>query len=694
MNKKPKNRSSVKRLAITLVIVGLFLIACLVRAVSLVISDKDEYYHKALAQAAGSSRAILARPGVILDANGTALAENAKVYRLILDPKVMNTVEQTTNPGSLDETVRILVEAFGLSESELREAFTADTTRSYLRFGGETIFSEEEMERYNTLVEEFNAKKTARNKAAAEDKSGNTERITAKVAGVWFEEEYRRVYPYQDLLSKVIGYTTRDATQGLIGLELQYNDILRGTDGKEYTYIDENGNVTKEVTAEQDGQTLITSLDANVARIVKEEIAAFMEETGGERINVLVMNPSNGEVIAMESDTNFDLNNPRDLTQLFTEEELENPAESFLLTEAFRGRMSTLENMSQEDQLEALLQQVQSNYTISSSFEPGSTGKALTLAAGIESRSISADETFFCDGTIQVGKYTIHCHLSESSLCGSLKPIEAFGRSCNVCFVQINNLIGRTTFAKFQELFNLGQKTGIDLPGEAQTAGLIYSAEKLHEIELATNSFGQGYNTSMLQLASAYCSLINGGYYYQPHVVTRIEDGNGNTIREVEPVLVRRTVSEETSDYMREAFKYVVTRGTASGILYRPEYSFGGKTGAAEKLPRGTGKYIVSFIGMAPLDSPRFLVYVAIDEPHVEDQSASAPACTLAAQIIDRLFVYYSVFETSADDAYSYDWSRLGDYKGMTDQSGGESFVDDPDQTIDWLETDPDDDRN
>ncbi|MBR5739468.1 MAG: hypothetical protein IKY02_05710, partial [Lachnospiraceae bacterium] len=380
MNKKPKNRSSVKRLAITLVIVGLFLIACLVRAVSLVISDKDEYYHKALAQAAGSSRAILARPGVILDANGTALAENAKVYRLILDPKVMNTVEQTTNPGSLDETVRILVEAFGLPESELREAFTADTTRSYLRFGGETIFSEEEMERYNTLVEEFNAKKTARNKAAAEDKSGNTERITAKVAGVWFEEEYRRVYPYQDLLSKVIGYTTRDATQGLIGLELQYNDILRGTDGKEYTYIDENGNVTKEVTAEQDGQTLITSLDANVARIVKEEIAAFMEETGGERINVLVMNPSNGEVIAMESDTNFDLNNPRDLTQLFTEEELENPTESFLLTEAFRGRMSTLENMSQEDQLEALLQQVQSNYTISSSFEPGSTGKALTLA--------------------------------------------------------------------------------------------------------------------------------------------------------------------------------------------------------------------------------------------------------------------------------------------------------------------------
>ena len=238
----------------------------------------------------------------------------------------------------------------------------------------------------------------------------------------------------------------------------------------------------------------------------------------------------------------------------------------------------------------------------------------------------------------------------------------------------------------------LGEKTGIDVPGEA--AGVMMKHTNYSDLELATQSFGQGFNVTMLQLASAYASIINGGYYYQPHVVTRIEDSAGNIVKEVEPVLVRRTVSESTAEYMREAFRYVVTNGTANGYLLRQEYDFGGKTGASEKLPRGTGDYVVSFIGGAPLHDAKFLLYVEIDVPDVEDQSSSLPAQDMAAKIFDRLFVYFNVYKMAADDAYTYDWSKLGDYKGMSDAQGGVSFVDDPDQSIDWLFDEGEDTHN
>ena len=679
MNKKFSTR---RRLAVILLAVGLLLFICIGRAVGLVLVNGSEYEHKALAQAAGSSKTILARPGNIIDANGLYLTSTRKQFRLILDPKAMAETENLY-PGSLDQTVHTVAEAFSLSEEELRKSFTENPKSQYVRFPGAPVLEEDEVEVYNDLVKEFNDNKKKQNDEV--QKNGSGKRITARIAGVWFEEQYARSYPFGDLLSKTIGYTTADTTQALMGLELQYGKELRGQNGRQYTCVDEKGNVTTEVTEAENGYTLYTSLDTNVARILKEEIASFLEEgDGAGRVNVLVMNPKNGEIIALESDTEFDLNDPTNLLNLFTEEELEDPSSLFLLQEAYLNNPEVLQEMTREEQLSALLMQVQRNYPVSNAYEPGSTAKTLTIAAGIETGLISPTDIWYCDGGIQVEDYVIHCH--QPTLCGELNPMEALGRSCNVCLVQIGEKIGPQVFSKYQEIFNLGQRTGIDLPGEANPAYMIYPEKSLGESELATNTFGQGYAVTMVQFASMYASILNGGYYYQPHIVTRIADGAGNTVKEIGPTLVRRTISQDTADYIKDCLRYVCVNGTASFWLNPDGYDLGGKTGASEKLPRGTGKYVVSFIGAAPVEDPEFIVYVVIDEPNVEDQSSSVPAQMLASSIFKRLYTYYNVYRDDDPDAYQYDWSDVHKTDGTDDGSGGEPNVEDPDGSIDWID--------
>ncbi|MBQ6679242.1 MAG: hypothetical protein IJM76_04395 [Lachnospiraceae bacterium] len=678
MNRKRKNRKLPysKRLAILYLVIGLLLCLCIGRAIVLVLKNGDEYRHRALQQSTASSSVILAQPGNILDANGTALAVSKRVYRLILDPKVLFDTEKS-HKGSMEATVALVAKAFQLDEADLRKSFEENEKISYLRYAGSDVLSEESVEAYRKAAADYETERKANNQknpAAQND---------ARIAGIWFEEEYRRDYPLGDVLSKTVGYTTRDASEGVTGLELYYSDTLHGTNGKSLSYVAEDGTVQNEVVSPEDGLTIRTSLDANVSRFVREAIREFQEEIGGERINVLVMDPNTGEIISMDSDTEFNLNDPSNISGLFTEEELEEPAETFLLKEAFKGRMDQLDGMTKEQQLRALIQQVQMNYCVSGTYEPGSTGKTLTLAGGIEEGVIDKDETFNCTGEIEVRGHLIHCHMGT---CGDLVPMEALGRSCNVCFVKIGHQVGAEIFAKYQEVFNLGQKTGIDLPGEANTANLIYYEKGLGDIELATCSFGQGYNVTMVQLASAYASIVNGGYYYEPHVVTELLDSQGNTVKKIEPTLVRRTISYETSAYLKEALRYVTTHGTATTA---PEegYTLGGKTGASEKLPRGTEKYVVSFIGAAPIENPKVLVFAAVDEPHAEDQSVSYPAQVLVHKVMERLYSYFNIYPEDDPDAYTYDWSKLKNFSGITDEARAASFIDDPD-AVDWLRED------
>ena len=656
-----------KRLAITWIIIGLLLAACIIRAVILVSQKGSEYNKKALALSTGSGSVIQAKPGEILDRNGAYLACTRRVYRLILDPSVMLATDKLYK-GSAEKTVELLTEVLALDRTELVNCIRENSESSYIRFLGDEVLSEEDHDAWTAAVKEYTDARQKHNKEYPEDK------WIEKIAGVWFEEEYRRDYPEKDLMCKVIGFATRDVRQGVTGLELEYNDILRGTDGRQVRYIEDDGSVISEVKEPEDGGTLLTSLDRNVSEYCREAISRFMNSTGAKRVNVLVMDPNNGEIIAMESDTSFDLNDPLNISGLFTEEELKDPAETFLLQEAFKGerQQEKLHGMTLEEQQEALLQQVQLNYAVSGTYEPGSTAKTMTVAAGIEDGLITDQMTFNCSGEIQVDRYIIHCHMDDP--CGTLNPMSALARSCNVCLVQIAEKIGVPAFTKYQEIFNLGQKTGIDLPGEAATKNLIYYENNMGETELATCSFGQGFNVTMLQMACAYASILNGGYYYEPHIVTGVIDNDGNLRAQTEPQLVRRTISEETSEYMKECLLYVVEKGTAS-TAGETGYLMGGKTGAAEKLPRGTGKYIVSFIGAAPLDDPRFLVYVVVDEPDVEDQSMSLPAQQLAHEIFGSLYRYYNIYPESDPDAYSYDWSGLLDYSGLSDSASGEKNV-------------------
>ena len=416
------------------------------------------------------------------------------------------------------------------------------------------------------------------------------------------------------------------------------------------------------------------------------------------------MDPNNGEILGMASSRTYDPNDPmntqalRNMTVTVTQEvEIEGAdenADSLISVEsAKKNTTATTESsedgtttessteatteqknvkteeveydfskMSDEefhstidgftsDQLYEALNYVWQNYCISDVFEPGSTYKAFTIAGAMEDGVISDGDEFLCDGSQVVveGESPIYCSYRAGH--GMVDVKRALAVSCNDALMQIADKEGPETFDKYQVIFNIGSKTGIDLEGE--TTGIKYDVENLNPTELATSSFGQGVTTSMIQMAAGFCSVINGGNYYVPHVVKRLLDSDGNVVENMDPVLVRKTISKEVSDYMKTYLQAVVEEGTgyAAGI---EGYTIGGKTGTAEKLPRGNGKYVLSFIGFTPVENPQIMLYVVVDEPHVEDQSGSGAGAKLFNQVMQDLLPYLNVYSTNGDDV-AYD---------------------------------------
>jgi stage V sporulation protein D (sporulation-specific penicillin-binding protein) len=343
-----------------------------------------------------------------------------------------------------------------------------------------------------------------------------------------------------------------------------------------------------------------------------------------------------------------------------------------------------------DDEVTSALNKLWRNFVISDVFEPGSTYKTFTISGALEEEAISGDDTFYCDGGEQKDIYYIKCHYAQYGGHGMLDVAGALANSCNDALMQIAVIEGADDFDKYQQLFGFGQKTNIDIPGEPTNAALstvIYHADTLHVTQLATSSFGQGVNVSMIELATAFCSVINGGYYYEPSVVQRIEDENGNVIQTRQSVLVRRTISEDVSEFMKQALFSVVDSGTGKKAAVEG-YSIGGKTGTAEKLPRNNGKYIISFIGFAPVDDPQVVVYVVVNEPNVEDQSSSAASSYIFADIAEELFPYLNIYKDN--DNYDLDLSDAEDeltgsiYEGETpenDVAGDGSISDDTETT-------------
>lgn len=602
--KKPKKllRRMHNKLYIVFGVLCILFVALIFRLMYIEYTSGEKYEKIVLSQQEYDSTIIPYKRGDIVDSKGTVLATSVDVYNVILDSKVLHANEE-----KISSTIAYLTQCFPeITADQVNQEITDNPDREY------------------TVL----AKHVSYEEKAAFEALMNGEDTKDQIAGIWFEKEYTRTYPYNSLASAMIGFA--NATTGVIGLENQYNDTLNGTNGRAYGYLNADSNVEQTVIEPENGYSLVATIDTNIQSIVESAILQANEEmkqetegqaTGSNNTAVLVMDPQNGDVLAMASYPNFDLNNPKDLSAYFTEEELA--------------------GMSDEDKMNQL-NKLWQNYTISNTFEPGSTFKPFTEAMGLDSGSLRGDETYICDGSEWVSGHEIHCvnrsgHGTED-LRGALRD------SCNDALMQMVRAIGPANFAKYSREYGFGQKTGIDLPGEASTASLIFSEEQLARTEsnLAVSSFGQGFNVTMIQLASSFCSLINGGNIYQPHVVKKIVDGSGNTVQEISPVVTKETVSQEVSDTLRDYMYTVVSEGTGAKAAVEG-YAIGGKTGTAEKVPRGSGNYVVSFIGFAPVDDPQVVVYVVVDEPHVADQSHCSQSSYIAKNIFSQILPYMNI---------------------------------------------------
>lgn len=590
------------KLYIVFGVLCILFVALIFRLMYIEYTSGEKYEKIVLSQQEYDSTIIPYKRGDIVDSKGTVLATSVDVYNVILDSKVLHANEE-----KISSTIAYLTQCFPeITADQVNQEITDNPGREY------------------TVL----AKHVSYEEKAAFEALMNGEDTKDQIAGIWFEKEYTRTYPYNSLASAMIGFA--NATTGVIGLENQYNDTLNGTNGRSYGYLNADSNLEQTVIEPENGYSLVATIDTNIQSIVESAILQANEEmkqetegqaTGSNNTAVLVMDPQNGDVLAMASYPNFDLNNPKDLSAYFTEEELA--------------------GMSDEDKMNQL-NKLWQNYTISNTFEPGSTFKPFTEAMGLDSGSLRGDETYICDGSEWVSGHEIHCvnrsgHGTED-LRGALRD------SCNDALMQMVRAIGPANFAKYSREYGFGQKTGIDLPGEASTASLIFSEEQLARTEsnLAVSSFGQGFNVTMIQLASSFCSLINGGNIYQPHVVKKIVDGSGNTVQEISPVVTKETVSQEVSDTLRDYMYTVVSEGTGAKAAVEG-YAIGGKTGTAEKVPRGSGNYVVSFIGFAPVDDPQVVVYVVVDEPHVADQSHCSQSSYIAKNIFSQILPYMNI---------------------------------------------------
>ncbi len=600
------------KLMMAFAVVSMCLVGLIGRLMYIQYKDGDRYTKKVLSLQTYGSSTIPYQRGDIMDRNGNILATSEAVYNVVLDCSVMTDRDEYITP-----TIDALVACFPELDRSVLQGYAASQKESrYI-----VLLKRQPYDVIQPFVERMEA---------ADDK-GNL--LNPNIKGVWFEKEYKRSYPYGSLCSNVIGYTVL-GNEGNSGLENYYNETLNGVNGRSYGYLNEDNAFAKTLIEPENGYNLVSSIDMNIQSIVeskmKEWLSAYTDnyrigESGAENMAVLIMNPNNGEILAMAQYPTYDLNNPRDLSMYYTEEEQE--------------------NMSDEDKLD-WLNRVWQNYAVTATYEPGSVQKPFTVAGGLECGSLYDGLSFYCDGGENINGDYIHCvnrngHGMET-LEGSLKD------SCNDALMQMSYLIGSENFLTNQSNFGFGFKTGIDLPGEANTSTLVYNKDNITKVDLATNSFGQNYNCTMVQITSAFCSLVNGGTYYQPHVVAKITDGNGNTVKNVEPVVLKQSVSEATSEQVRAYMKEVCASGTGK-IAKVDGYSMAGKTGTAQMYDpkthlRKEGSYLVSFMGCVPAENPELVIYCVIDQPNTSDQPHSNFAQNVVREILKEVLPYMNIY--------------------------------------------------
>lgn len=538
--------------------------------------------------------------GQILTGDGTVLAYSERVYNLILDVKLMLSDVEYKEP-----TLSALCKYFNLNRSELEQKV-----------------SENSQSRYQKLLSNLTTDQIADFKNLMADSTEGK-----NIKGVWFEDSYIRKYPLGTFASDVVGFASA-TNGGELGIESQYDEELTGTNGTTYSYVDEGLEVTETQKNAVDGNNIVTTLDYNVQSIIEKCILEYNEEKPSKNTAVVVADPSNGEILGMASYPTFNLNDPRKLTGMYTDEEIKDMSD-----EEYRNNLYSL----------------WTNYCVSESYEPGSTFKPVTVASALEEGVVKDGDTYVCKGFETVADYKLKCHVfSTIGSHGSLTVEQALMNSCNPYMIHLALEMGNSRFAYYQSLFGFGKTTGIDLPGE--TTGIVYG-DCMTTIDAACNSFGQTINVNMMQMMAAYCSIINGGMLYQPHIVKRIESANGEVVKEYKANLVRQTITASTSKLLRRYLKNTVEEGTAkkAGVT---GYSVAGKTGTAQKGDRKDNKWIISFIGHAPAENPKFAIYVVIDEPYgtTGTSGSSADVLTLTHNILEKLLPYMNVYKDASDE--------------------------------------------
>ena len=618
IQKKPQKKINhmMKGKLVGLFAVVLLALVCLLGRITYINAISGNKYKKQVltqAQQKYESNILPAKRGDIYDRNGNILATSNKVYNVILDCKAVNSEEG----DYVEPTVRALTEILGLDEDDIRSRLTSEKTKNsqYQIIKKQlSMDDKKKFDEYTTVTEDS-------------DLSDEQKKERSNVKGVWFEEDYLRSYPFNDLACDTIGFTlARDTAD--VGLESYYNSTLTGADGRQYGYINDDSDVEQTIIDPSDGESIVTSIDVGAQQIVEKYVNGFKTKMGAKNIGVVVMKPSTGEILAMDGGDRYDLNNPRDLSQVYSQTEID--------------------AMNDEETVEAL-NGMWSNFCVTDAYEPGSVVKPIVMAGALEKGRISVNDTFVCDGGQTFGANGdtyIKCAVWPDAH-GTEALRDVIANSCNDAMMQIAAKMGTEQFLKAQTLFNFGSRTGVDLPNEG--SGVIHTTETMGETELACSAFGQGFTCTMIQEINAMCSVINGGYYYQPHLVTAIKDSRGGIVKTIDPVLMKQTISSDISADIRSYMAASVQEGTSRTSKVQG-YSSGGKTGTAEKLPRGNKKYVVSFITFAPVDDPQVLMYVVVDEPNAEDQADSKYPQYIAQGILSELLPYLNVAPDESED--------------------------------------------
>ncbi len=581
----------------------------------------NKYSKQVLSQQTYDSRTIPARRGQIIDANGIVMAKSERRYNVILDCYAINS-----EPEYLQPTIDAVSSVFGIDKDKVRGVISDESTKdSRYQVILEKITKEEkdEFEAYQ------DGDDLSRDSGMSEKELEEARAERADIQGVWFEEVFVRSYPNKTLAANVVGFSN-DIGDGITGIENYYDTTLTGTDGRQFGFLNSNSDFERQTVEPDNGKTVQLTLDMNIQQIVQDQIDAFDKEYGTEssdmkgakNIGVVVMDPNSGSILAMASNHEYDLNNPY---AGFTKGEIK--------------------KMGEDAYVKALNKNWE-NFCVSESYEPGSVVKPITVASALEDGAVHDGDHYYCGGSLLITDTTINCDNIYGH--GDETLEYAIVNSCNVALMQVGAKLGVRRFVQYQKDFGFGRQTGIDLPNE--NSGVVYGDDKMHEVELATCSFGQGFTVNMVQEAAAFSTVVNGGYYYQPHVVGAILNDDGTTSSTVEPLVLRQPISSEVSRTVRGYLHTAVEEGTGRKSRV-PGYRTGGKTGTAEKIDpetgtRWKGKYLVSFIGAAPIDDPKVVIYCVVDEPNVEEQADSSYPQTLFRKIATEVYPYLGLYPT------------------------------------------------